>query len=516
VFAQRLFSLAKNSVMVRGIFIAVISVFFLNTQAQTTKKVLFLGNSYTYVNDLPKMVADLAKSLGDTVIYSSITPGGQRLSGHAGSSATYTRFKQNTWDYIVLQDQSQLPSFPISQVRKDVFPYAKQLCDSIHALPGCAKPVFFMTWGRENGDQQNCKFYSPLCTYEGMQLELRKNYLTMANTNNAFASPVGMVWRDVRKRWPTIDLYNPDGSHPAKQGSYVAACTFYAVFFGKSPVGASYKAGLAASQADSIQKSAAAIVFDSLKTWNIKYDTLKPSFTYTVKNDTVTFTYTGSLVKNLHWDFGDGNTSSATSPTHIYGVSDTFEVVLTVDNKCLTANTMVRIVVNTKRPSVRADFNTTLMYDTVEFQYSGTLADSVKWDFGNGKTDTGFVVTYIYGVADTFLASVKAFYQGAEDSLSKSVITTLYESNVSVQGNMNLSEFDLSIFPNPVENKIGIKSEENMISIEILDLNGRMLKRYEKIESDSYQINSGFLNSGTYIVQVETENQRITRRIIKK
>ena len=82
-----------------------------------------------------------------------------------------------SWDFVVLQEQSQIPSFPPSQVASDCFPYASILVDSIKSANPCAEPVFFMTWGRENGDQNNCINYPPLCTYGGMQARLRESYI---------------------------------------------------------------------------------------------------------------------------------------------------------------------------------------------------------------------------------------------------------------------------------------------------------------------------------------------------
>lgn len=49
------------------------------------------------------------------------------------------------WDFVVLQEQSQYPSFPQWQVETGVFPYAARLEDSVYAASPCAEPVFYMT-----------------------------------------------------------------------------------------------------------------------------------------------------------------------------------------------------------------------------------------------------------------------------------------------------------------------------------------------------------------------------------
>ena len=55
------------------------------------------------------------------------------------------------WDFVVLQEQSQYPSFPLWQVEQEVFPYANQLNELIHEYNECGNTVFFMTWGRKMG-----------------------------------------------------------------------------------------------------------------------------------------------------------------------------------------------------------------------------------------------------------------------------------------------------------------------------------------------------------------------------
>ena len=192
-----------------------------------------------------------------------------------------------TWDYVVLQDQSQLPSFPPNQVATQSLPYAQALSDSIYKYNPCGKPLFFMTWGRENGDASNCAFYPPVCTYEGMQGRLRSSYLIMGQQNNAPVSPVGAVWRETRSKYPNIGLYDADESHPNLKGSYLAACTFYASLYHKSPVGAWRPTGIDSTTAFTLQKQANTTVFDSLNVWGIDTTLPDTNFVYSITQVTL-------------------------------------------------------------------------------------------------------------------------------------------------------------------------------------------------------------------------------------
>jgi hypothetical protein len=252
-------------------------------KAQDAKKVLFIGNSYTAVNDLPGMVQQIALSLGDTVYKDSNTPGGYTFQLHSVNPTTVAKIKAQDWDYVVLQAQSQEPAFDPAQVAIDTYPYADSLVKFVHDNDSCSRVMFYMTWGRKKGDAANCPFYPVICTYEGMQYRLRQSYLEMAINNDVQVSPVGVTWRTIRQTDSTIELYQPDESHPSLAGTYVAACTFYCSIFHKSLIGAHIPAGLDTADALYIQQIAASTVFDSLDIWNI--DTFAPQCNYLGNTD---------------------------------------------------------------------------------------------------------------------------------------------------------------------------------------------------------------------------------------
>jgi len=105
----------------------------------------------------------------------------------------------------------------------------------------------------------------------------------MANVNEGLVSPVGRVWRYLRKNHPTVDLYTADESHPSATGSYVAMCAFYTTIFHKDPTAITYDYTVKAADAKIIREAAKLIVFDSLSNWNVgKFDP-KPNFSFTQK-----------------------------------------------------------------------------------------------------------------------------------------------------------------------------------------------------------------------------------------
>jgi len=318
-------------------FLALLTYSFTAISQSQIKRVLFIGNSYTNVNNLPSLLANVALSTGDSIIYDSNTPGGYTFQGHINNQTTLNKIAQGNWDYVVLQEQSQRPSFPDGQVQTYVYPYAKLLDSLINDANPCTETVFYMTWGRKNGDVSYCQSFPPVCTYQGMDSVLNLRYRHMADTNKAIVSPVGAVWNYIRATYPTIELYSADESHPSLAGSYAAACTFYATILRKDPTLITFNSNLSAAVADQIKSAAKLLVYDSLLNWHIgEYDA---NAQFTSNQNGFQFQFFGStdtLVKHL-WDFGDGTMDSVANPIHTYSSLGYYYVTHTV-SKCSTSD----------------------------------------------------------------------------------------------------------------------------------------------------------------------------------
>ncbi len=248
------------------------------------KSVLFVGNSYTAVNDLPNWVRLVGASQGDTFDVTSFAPGGRTFQGHSQDPQLLMLIQQKNYDAVILQEQSQIPSFPIDQVETDCYPFAKSLVDSIRANNPFAKIVFYMTWGRKDGDAQNCPNWPPVCTFKGMNQLLHDRYIQMAKDNYTWVAPVGSIWRDIRDT-TNINLYQGDGSHPSFEGTHLAALTIYQALFQKKINDNCFVGSLNQTNHIQIKNTSTAIFNDSIQKWN--YDTCKVpmQFEYTmVKN----------------------------------------------------------------------------------------------------------------------------------------------------------------------------------------------------------------------------------------
>jgi hypothetical protein len=224
-------------------------------------RVLFIGNSYTYENDLPHVFEALASSGGESVDTGMVATGGATLAMQAASADTATALASKQWSVVVLQEQSEIPS--IEEFRQQqMYPAARRLVSMVRGAG--ARPVFFLTWAHRDGWPEN-----GLPDYASMQSAIDAGYLTIAGEQKAAVAPVGYAWWTLLAQEPTADLWLDDGSHPTPEGTYLAACVFYATIFERTPVGLHYHAGLPADEAATVQEVASKVVLGDPAKWGL-------------------------------------------------------------------------------------------------------------------------------------------------------------------------------------------------------------------------------------------------------
>ena len=308
---------------------------FINAQAAHKKiKALFLGNSYTYVNNLPGLVYNMALATGDTLIYDITAIGGYSFYNHFTDPNSIAKINILAWDYVIMQGQSQEPSFSPGQVSAQTLPYTIKLDSVVKHSSSCINTVFYETWGRKNGDASNCGFYPPVCTYTGMQNRLKQSYKLFADTTHSIMSPVGEAFRRSITTYPALDLYVSDESHPSLEGSYLAAAVFYEILFQKNALTSTFNPGINANTAAFLKQVAHATVNDSLAVWNIgKY---LPWADFEVSNLSSPAFQFQSLSPTLNnaWYFGDGATDATPAPAHYYAFPGTYTISHVVTNGC--------------------------------------------------------------------------------------------------------------------------------------------------------------------------------------
>lgn len=379
--------------------------------AQQTKQVLFIGNSYTGSHDIPAIISNIATSVGNTLVYNAHTPGGARFSEHATNSTVDALIRRGGWDAVVLQEQSQLPSFRQADVRVMVFPYATQLVNKIRAVDSCSEVIFYNTWGRQRGDNQNCSYYPVVCTYTGMDDELFTNYEAMARDNEATLSPVGRVWRYLSVSHPNLNLYEGDESHQNRVGAYAIALTFNTILFGTKPSEVSYTHGLSNNDVFAVKEAVSNVVYDNLNLWS-RFQLIKNAnadFQYTNANNLYQFNAVDSADRQSYkWFINDSliNTNGHRFE-YTFDTAGTYKVCLEVTNTCKSTMNCVNITVAPNNTSVKTLNNTSIQ--VYPNPTTGLL---------NIKTAVAIEKVYVYDVYGSIIL------QSAENTIDISTLNT--------------------------------------------------------------------------------------------
>jgi hypothetical protein len=179
-------------------------------------RVLFIGNSLTYTNDLPGMVAALpCFADGRAIEVHSVALADMSLADHLKKGAARAVLKSNRYDFVVLQQgPSALPAS-----RKELLDSVRRFAPDIKAAG--ARPAMLSVWPswlrRDDFDAVN------------------ESYRLAAEAIDAMLLPIGEAWRAAWRRDPGFPLYSGDEVHPSPLGTYLGALVVCSAFGGRSP-----------------------------------------------------------------------------------------------------------------------------------------------------------------------------------------------------------------------------------------------------------------------------------------
>jgi hypothetical protein len=212
--------------------------------------ILFVGNSYTFRNDLPGMILQLAKSdvnLPFSISVRSVTVGGASLTDTWKQGDAKRILNSRHWDYVVLQEQSLWATTPAFV--NQTFTIANTWRS---AIPRNTKILVFETWPRK----PNTVWYSSpdqqLKSFESMHDLIILNTKALAEKLDGRVVMVGEKWSKIVRK-TNIDLYDSDGSHPNLAGTYLAALVFYRLLTGRSKIIIQWKPDISEYVADQLK-----------------------------------------------------------------------------------------------------------------------------------------------------------------------------------------------------------------------------------------------------------------------
>ena len=177
-------------------------------------RVLFIGNSLTYTNDLPGMLEKMSAGATRPLHCEAVTFPGVSLAFHRFVPIAAMKLKGHRWDFVILQDYSTRPLDHPEATTASV----RAFLSSIHDAD--ARPILFENWTRRNR----------LETFP----ELKSHYAQISRETGVPIARIGEAWETARKRLPWFAPYI-DERHPSPMGSYLAACVLFEVFYSRLP-----------------------------------------------------------------------------------------------------------------------------------------------------------------------------------------------------------------------------------------------------------------------------------------
>lgn len=167
-------------------------------------KVLFIGNSHTYYNDMPQIFKEICEKNSVTTSVTMLTKGGMGFDYHVNEEQVRFNLLYGDYNYVFLQHTAH--PFGDEEV---MFKAAEQLHEIIKKT--ATTPILYMTWTEKSNPQG--------------QERMSKAYFDLGKKLCIPVSPVGLVWEEYQKRYPNAELYFTDGEHASVLGSTLVAYT---------------------------------------------------------------------------------------------------------------------------------------------------------------------------------------------------------------------------------------------------------------------------------------------------
>lgn len=321
-FLCRMYS---RAFLTSGIFL--LSSAVLNAQEPT--KILFIGNSYTHMNNMPGIFEKMAHEAEKNVLVEKNTRSGASFKVHAAREEMYVAINSRKWDVVVLQGYSRECSFPREYMDTATVPYVQQILDSIYANNPCTEVMLYMTWGYEDGYKERLETDS----YDKMATRIAEGYEYLSEYFQLPIVPVGMVWKQVKSK-QLVDLYAPDRAHPSVHGSYLIASTFYSALFEERGEGI-YTQPIRKSDAEIIKIEAYNFVSENKERYGL--DTNRFWIDYFTSEDgkyKVQFESNYPRAKSIRWELGDGSVIEERTGVYEYDRHGEYTIKLMVEDQC--------------------------------------------------------------------------------------------------------------------------------------------------------------------------------------
>lgn len=195
-----------------------------------TKKVLVLGNSFSYYFNPVFMLKEIAWSQGYDLKIKAHLKGSQDFADHLSLSMSAAAIEEGGYDFAIIQDQSTNPAKYAENptANASVKENCVKLVEKIRQYSPSCKIILDQTWAYPASN------YGNYGSYDEFDRLLKEGTSAMAEAADVWMAPVGEAFRQSRKDHSGWSLYySGDSKHPTRSSAYLKACVEYVVLFGK-------------------------------------------------------------------------------------------------------------------------------------------------------------------------------------------------------------------------------------------------------------------------------------------
>ncbi len=300
------------------------------------EKVLFIGNSLTFFNDMPSMFGEIAKAKGKDIEIEQHTPGGTGFIHHVDNSAVYNLFASQKWDAVVLQPGSG-ESAGVTSSAEQTIQRGLRLIDSIRTHSPCAKIILYEISngiapdGNGNGNYDN---------YFATQTKIRDTIAKIAEGMQLPFAPAGECFRNYYETNPDLLLHNSyNDIHPSPAGSYMVACAIFNTLYQTELQPLNFYSDLDIQTAINLQNISDNIVLPDMQQWFINTFNLHADFSYTIDGMNIQLQNLSTNYDLLDWNINDEFNTDEVSPNYTFSETGTKFINLTAyKNNCEDKN----------------------------------------------------------------------------------------------------------------------------------------------------------------------------------
>lgn len=223
---------------------------------EAEKKVLFIGNSLTYYNNMPDIFKNLASASGKKVYVNQATIGGVDFRYLVKAKSVISKINEMKWDFIVLQSDDITAFGDMYQTEINALESIKKI---IYQNNPSSKILYTMIWGLRDGvEVRELNGENVYYSYDEYFKKIYEGTIEISKAVDINISPVGWAWHSAISENTENKklLFSEDKAHPALHGSYLMACVMNAAIFNDGNAKIEYYAGIQEEQAKYYQQKA--------------------------------------------------------------------------------------------------------------------------------------------------------------------------------------------------------------------------------------------------------------------